>query len=265
MSIGAQSFDDVSLQRGDLLLVTCNPEARQVHLHTIEIKWRSDLGDLSAYVALRQDIERDVDGSDEEMEASHEFYTLLCDLALRLAALELHLDQSPPMPFIADDLFINWDDDRARAGLAALARLSPSAIHAREYTTAELTTRFAEHLVNNYNVDADITWLLDHFELHLVPQANPDGRKIAGIRIGQNGQRCNVGVLALIGGHALRCVAFHMFDVPETLLRRLFDILHCHIVLVIQPCASRAGPSATSGRPGRSTPCWQAPPSSALL
>jgi hypothetical protein len=34
--------------------------------------------------ALRQDIERDVDGSDEEMEASHEFYTLLCDLALRL-------------------------------------------------------------------------------------------------------------------------------------------------------------------------------------
>ena len=45
-------------------------------------------------------------------------------LALRLAALELHLDQSPPMPFIADDLFINWDDDRACAGLAALARLS---------------------------------------------------------------------------------------------------------------------------------------------
>lgn len=45
-------------------------------------------------------------------------------LALRLAALELHLDQSPPMPFLADDLFINWDDDRARAGLAALARLS---------------------------------------------------------------------------------------------------------------------------------------------
>ncbi|HZW13377.1 MAG TPA: AAA family ATPase, partial [Noviherbaspirillum sp.] len=28
-------------------------------------------------------------------------------LALRLAALELHLDQAPPLPFIADDLFIN--------------------------------------------------------------------------------------------------------------------------------------------------------------
>lgn len=45
-------------------------------------------------------------------------------LALRLAALELHLAQAPAMPFIADDLFINWDDARARAGLAALAGLS---------------------------------------------------------------------------------------------------------------------------------------------
>lgn len=45
-------------------------------------------------------------------------------LALRLAALELHLDQSPPLPFIADDLFINWDAERASAGLEALVRLS---------------------------------------------------------------------------------------------------------------------------------------------
>jgi uncharacterized protein YhaN len=28
------------------------------------------------------------------------------------------------LPFIADDLFINYDDDRARAGLAALGQLS---------------------------------------------------------------------------------------------------------------------------------------------
>ena len=54
-----------------------------------------------------------------------------------------------------------------------------AAIHAREYTTAELATRFAEKLVNDYGSDADITWLLDHFEFHLIPQANPDGRKHA--------------------------------------------------------------------------------------
>ena len=70
-------------------------------------------------------------------------------LALRLAALELHLGASPAnaspanaspanaspaiaspaiaghaLPFIADDLFINYDDARALAGLQALARLS---------------------------------------------------------------------------------------------------------------------------------------------
>ncbi len=51
-----------------------------------------------------------------------------------------------------------------------------AAIHAREYATAELATRFAEHLINNYGIDADITWLLDYTEIHIVPQANPDGR-----------------------------------------------------------------------------------------
>jgi len=47
-------------------------------------------------------------------------------LALRLAALELHLEQTTPLPFIADDLFINYDDKRAKAGLEALAKLSES-------------------------------------------------------------------------------------------------------------------------------------------
>lgn len=45
-------------------------------------------------------------------------------LALRLAALELHLEQAMPLPFIADDLFINYDEDRSKAGLEALATLS---------------------------------------------------------------------------------------------------------------------------------------------
>ncbi len=53
------------------------------------------------------------------------------------------------------------------------------AIHAREYTTAELVTRFAEYLVSNYGVDADVTWMLDYHEFHLMLQSNPDGRKQA--------------------------------------------------------------------------------------
>ena len=59
------------------------------------------------------------------------------------------------------------------------AFFATSAIHAREYTTAELMTRFAEHLVSRYGTDADVTWILDHHEIHLMLQANPDGRKHA--------------------------------------------------------------------------------------
>ncbi len=47
-------------------------------------------------------------------------------LALRLAALQLQLQQTVALPFIADDLFINYDDERARAGLLALGQLSES-------------------------------------------------------------------------------------------------------------------------------------------
>jgi hypothetical protein len=56
-----------------------------------------------------------------------------------------------------------------------------SAIHAREYATAELNTRFAEYLVDNYGIDPDATWLLDYHEIHLLLHANPDGRKRAEI------------------------------------------------------------------------------------
>lgn len=57
--------------------------------------------------------------------------------------------------------------------------LVTASIHAREYAPAELVTRFAEYLVNNYGTDADATWLLDHHEIHLLLQTNPDGRKEA--------------------------------------------------------------------------------------
>ncbi|MEZ4731791.1 MAG: M14 family metallopeptidase [Caldilineaceae bacterium] len=60
-----------------------------------------------------------------------------------------------------------------------------AAIHAREYVTAELATRFAEELIAKYNIDPDVTWLLDYFEIHIVPQANPDGRKIAETETGR--------------------------------------------------------------------------------
>lgn len=53
------------------------------------------------------------------------------------------------------------------------------AIHAREYATTELVTRFAEDLVEGYGTRAESTWLLDTYEIHVVPVLNPDGRKFA--------------------------------------------------------------------------------------
>ena len=52
-------------------------------------------------------------------------------------------------------------------------------IHAREYAPAEIGTRFAEWLVQNYGIDPEATWLVDHNEFHIITPANPDGRKQA--------------------------------------------------------------------------------------
>ena len=57
-----------------------------------------------------------------------------------------------------------------------------ASIHAREYAPAELATRFAEYMLQNYHTNPDVTWLLDHQEIHLLLQANPDGRKLAETR-----------------------------------------------------------------------------------
>jgi uncharacterized protein YhaN len=45
-------------------------------------------------------------------------------LALRLSALELQVEKGKNMPLIADDLFINFDDQRTIAGLSVLGDLS---------------------------------------------------------------------------------------------------------------------------------------------
>lgn len=48
-------------------------------------------------------------------------------------------------------------------------------IHSREITTPELAMRLVEHLLEGYAIDADVSWLVDHHEVWIVPTANPDG------------------------------------------------------------------------------------------
>jgi hypothetical protein len=49
--------------------------------------------------------------------------------------------------------------------------------HPRELVTAEVATRFAEHLLLDPGDDPDVAWLLDHRSVHIIAQANPDGRR----------------------------------------------------------------------------------------
>ena len=45
-------------------------------------------------------------------------------LALRLAAVEDYMDRAAPMPFVVDDIFVNFDDTRTGFAIEALAALS---------------------------------------------------------------------------------------------------------------------------------------------
>ena len=45
-------------------------------------------------------------------------------LALRLASLEKYMESAEPMPFIVDDVLVDFDDARSQAALNALAELA---------------------------------------------------------------------------------------------------------------------------------------------
>jgi carboxypeptidase T len=69
------------------------------------------------------------------------------------------------------DCALDPDTDKPRFLLIA-------SMHARELTPAEVAWRWIDYLVDGYGSNADVTWLLDHNEMWVIPLANPDGRFI---------------------------------------------------------------------------------------
>jgi DNA phosphorothioation-dependent restriction protein DptH len=57
--------EEVSLQRGDLLLVSCDPSTRTLRFQVVEVKFQADLGGFSAYIGLQQRIEGQITNSQE--------------------------------------------------------------------------------------------------------------------------------------------------------------------------------------------------------
>lgn len=51
-------------------------------------------------------------------------------------------------------------------------------IHAREIATPEVIMRMIDYLLNNYETDADVHWLVDYHDIWLMPEVNPDGHHI---------------------------------------------------------------------------------------
>ncbi len=58
-------------------------------------------------------------------------------------------------------------------------------IHAREIATPEVVIRLIDYLTDNYATDADVHWLVDHHDIWLMPEVNPDGHHI--VEAGGNG------------------------------------------------------------------------------
>jgi len=67
MESEVQLEDEVTLQRSDLLLVTYDDEERTLYFHIVEVKLRKALGDLGAYISLRQQIESQINNSENAL------------------------------------------------------------------------------------------------------------------------------------------------------------------------------------------------------
>ncbi|MDB5378854.1 MAG: hypothetical protein JWR00_3300 [Rubritepida sp.] len=90
---------------------------------------------LGRYAALRIDSDgpaprllglRDDGRTVVEVGAMSEGMTDQLFLALRLAAVEQSIAVGVRLPFLADDLFVNFDDERSEAGFRVLAELAQS-------------------------------------------------------------------------------------------------------------------------------------------
>ena len=76
------------------------------------------------------------------------------------------------------DLWVLKLTNRAIGGAKPVHYLQ-GGLHAREYVTSETVLRYGEWLAAQYDVNPDVTWILDHQEVHILFHANPDGRKVA--------------------------------------------------------------------------------------
>ncbi|HMJ06773.1 MAG TPA: M14 family zinc carboxypeptidase, partial [Chthoniobacterales bacterium] len=82
-----------------------------------------------------------------------------------------------PSPWNGYDLFVLHLTNRNIPGPKPVFWADGN-IHSREIATPEVVMRMVDYLLNNYDTNADVHWLLDHHDIWLMPEANPDGHHI---------------------------------------------------------------------------------------
>ena len=147
---------------------------------------------LLATKGLHVEIDAEAAARYEDMSRSIPSYTCYRTVEETFTSAQTLVTNNPTLATFTD-IGDSWEKSIGRTGYdikvlkltnSAITGTKPklllnSGLHAREYTPVELAMRFAEQLVAGYGTDADSTWLLDHHEIHLVLQSNPDGRKKA--------------------------------------------------------------------------------------
>lgn len=82
-----------------------------------------------------------------------------------------------PAPFNGYDLFVLHITNRSIPGPKPVLWVD-GGIHAREIAVPEVVNRLIDYLLNNYDTNADAHWLVDHHDIWLMPEVNPDGHHI---------------------------------------------------------------------------------------
>jgi len=82
-----------------------------------------------------------------------------------------------PSPWNGYDLFVLHITNRNIPGPKPVF-WADGDIHSREIATPEVVMRMIDYLLNNYNTNADAHWLVDHHDIWLMPEVNPDGHHI---------------------------------------------------------------------------------------
>lgn len=82
-----------------------------------------------------------------------------------------------PSPWNGYDLFVLHITNRNIPGPKPVF-WADGGIHAREIATPEVVMRMIDYLLNNYDTNADVHWLVDHHDIWLMPDVNPDGHHI---------------------------------------------------------------------------------------